>query len=153
MYIPAIPTDNLYKFLALSGIALVIISLLYPEHAIRGLKTQSINAQTELSVLNAEAKDISSDIADLKNMKSIAVDKLDDLSRKNNELRIRGLRAGGEVRKIEFFATQESKLLAYSRPLFWLGCAMSFFGFLLWYVKVQRPADALVKKQAPEQGT
>lgn len=45
MQIPKIPTDNLYKFLSLAGIIILIFSIVYPKYLIRQL-TDSINKNT-----------------------------------------------------------------------------------------------------------
>jgi hypothetical protein len=51
MNIPNVPTDNLYKFIALTGVILLLLSILYPE-----LKKQELTS--EITLLNGEINKI-----------------------------------------------------------------------------------------------
>jgi hypothetical protein len=49
MTIPNLPTDNLYKFVALTGVILLLVSIFYPE-----LRRQELNE--EITILNGEVE-------------------------------------------------------------------------------------------------
>jgi hypothetical protein len=48
MNLPSLPTDNLYKFLALSGLAIVLFSLVFPIIRISEIRMQIIEVDTQL---------------------------------------------------------------------------------------------------------
>ena len=148
MYIPAIPTDNLYKFVALAGVALVLISLIYPEQALRDLGAKKIDSETQLRVLLAQADRLESELDLLETSKDVEDKRLDRIKEQNDEIRINALKASGENQKIALYATHHESVATYAKYLLILGSAMSFLGFFLWYRRVQRPADLAVAEQA-----
>jgi len=83
MNIPNLPTDNLYKFIALTGVLLLFISIFYPEY-------QRIRIREEITLYNGEIKklNIESDKSKrkLKDIKE-QVEKLDTISKiKSNSI-------------------------------------------------------------------
>jgi hypothetical protein len=54
MYIPTLPTDNLYKFIALSGVVIFLIFIIYPDFQINEVKEEIINIETEIGELEFE---------------------------------------------------------------------------------------------------
>lgn len=56
MNIPSLPTDNLYKFMALSGLLVLILSAYYPLHLHREWENQNIDLQKELSISHQQVK-------------------------------------------------------------------------------------------------
>ena len=66
MKLPEIPTDNLYKFMALSGLTLVILSFLPNFHAYN-LKVSLIRLDGEVKTLTEEVEWVSSNLKKLDN--------------------------------------------------------------------------------------
>jgi len=137
--IPSLPTDNLYKFIALTGFFTFVLSLgfLLTEGAAyeTGLKTAQtqldeneyaldyLNSERNTFTGNAEAmkrfelgKDVTSIIENISRLQS--------KSRKTNRL------------IATWFGT--------------IGLCFALLGFSLWYFKVQRYQDKLLKAQATE---
>jgi len=54
MKIPNLPTDNLYKFIALTGVFLFVISIFYPEYELRKIRDEIIQFNGEVILLNYE---------------------------------------------------------------------------------------------------
>ena len=54
MNLPSLPTDNLYKFLALSGLVIVLFSFIFPMKRIGELKLKSLEIKTQAEVLRIE---------------------------------------------------------------------------------------------------
>src|SRR2546421_10399977 len=52
--LPYLPFDNLYKFLSLAGLAILIVSILFPYFQYREAKKLSIEAKGEEAKLNVE---------------------------------------------------------------------------------------------------
>ena len=65
MNIPELPTDNLYKFVALAGLFFIFSAFLPFLHS-HYLQVDLINALGESAVLKLEAKWLQEDISDLK---------------------------------------------------------------------------------------
>jgi hypothetical protein len=55
--VPTLPTDNLYKFMALSGLAIIIFSLVFPMIRISEIKLKMVEVETQLAVLHIEIND------------------------------------------------------------------------------------------------
>lgn len=54
MNIPNLPTDNLYKFIALTGVIIFIITIFYPEYQRTSIRDEIILYNRELQKLNIE---------------------------------------------------------------------------------------------------
>jgi len=82
MEIPKIPTDNLYKFMALSGIAILILSLVPMTHRYK-LSLEAIRLSGEIEAFNAEAQWLRADVKTTTEERKQLGDELNIL---NNEL-------------------------------------------------------------------
>lgn len=65
MELPSLPTDNLYKFIALSGIALVIVSILPFFHRYK-LQVEIIRLEGNIDVLERQVEWTEADVNELK---------------------------------------------------------------------------------------
>ncbi|MCX6808015.1 MAG: hypothetical protein NTZ80_04470 [Patescibacteria group bacterium] len=65
MNIPSLPTDNLYKFLALSGLALVILPTFLVARSVDTLNNEVDLIQIESSGVSFEAKLLETEAAEL----------------------------------------------------------------------------------------
>ena len=65
MNIPNLPTDNLYKFMALSGLVLFIISTIYPTYYIDNLTSEVHETGTEIGLFKIETKMVDEKIKDV----------------------------------------------------------------------------------------
>ena len=65
MNIPNLPTDNLYKFMALSGLVLFIISTIYPTYYIDNLTSEVYETGTEIGLFKIELKMVDEKIKDV----------------------------------------------------------------------------------------
>lgn len=129
MQIPNLPTDNLYKFMALTGLVLVVIGII--PYWVGGTKTQEIAGQ----VLAKQIILIEAEIAD------------DDEFSRHEVAKLRG-----EIKQLKFQwdrLLQDRKFLrTLSSAFYSFGTFLSCFGFVLWYTRVQIYQDLLLKKQA-----
>jgi|CXWL01.1.fsa_nt_gi biopolymer transport protein ExbB/TolQ len=141
MNLPSLPTDNLYKFVALTGLALLALSLTFPVSKIIELQM----AVTESQALRAKL-DIQDDTVER------ALQKLEkSISPSAGEVAsVRELHEQRKLMQIELDKT--SKLNTYQ--LEWiqlyrsasiigliLGSVLATLGFRFWYIRVQRPLD------------
>ena len=70
---PTLPTDNLYKFVALAGLAVVLISLTYPVGKFVELQLAAVETRFEITKLNIEKDDIKSDLEELRTERSLTL--------------------------------------------------------------------------------
>jgi hypothetical protein len=61
MNLPSLPTDNLYKFLALSGLFIVLFSFIFPMKRVGELKLKASEIITQAEVLRIEIDDLEYD--------------------------------------------------------------------------------------------
>lgn len=76
MNIPNLPTDNLYKFIALTGVLLLLISIFYPEYQRIKIRDEITHYNGEIKKLNIESNKSNSKLKDIKEQ----VEKLDSIS-------------------------------------------------------------------------
>jgi len=142
MNIPSIPTDNLYKFLALSGLLIFAISLLYPQHKKIELSLKrndiSVDEKKLQHKINALVKHLEKLNKNKIRLQDVEIEKLDGqvelLSDRQDE--IEGKKAAQKI--------LEEELSYYSYFKFYgicIGLFVSIVGFGCWYVFVQRPND------------
>ncbi|GGO80436.1 hypothetical protein GCM10011348_17090 [Marinobacterium nitratireducens] len=123
MNLDNLPTDNLYKFVSLGGLVLVLFSLVY-------LRPLVWEQKIEVAKLAAEVKFYRSQEA----KEEMDVEKLVGFEIKLAELREKNL--------------QIKDLLLDARVLLYLGGFLTLFGFNLWYIRVQRPNDKILSNEA-----
>jgi len=65
MNVPTFPTDNLYKFVAISGLFICIFSIVFPMTRISEIKHKIIELQTKSAILNIEIEELKVESANL----------------------------------------------------------------------------------------
>jgi len=139
MNIPSLPTDNLYKLMAMSGVFIVAISLFLWASSISGLNQSIIEVSTKIKIyeLKKEAlehKKISGKID------TQLQDKIDNIF-----FQIQG---NALKNKLLLEDIKVNSLIALSVIL--LGVFLSYLGFTLWYSRVQKYHDTILASQAEQ---
>lgn len=143
MNLPNIPTDNLYKFMALTGILIIVLSSTL--FIVKGNRTQEINQ---------ELKKLGSLIDSELSNKELVILRL-----KNDETFKKNYKADNSISVYEAETTkllEELKLILKDKPTYrlialvfgFLGITLSLFGFKLWYEKVQKYQDIILENEA-----
>ena len=175
MEFPQIPTDSLYKFMALSGLAIVVTFIVFPGQKLLEIEKQSVQIQGEYKISclefderTKESQKIISDqkkllaeydrIFDSHDLSAATKKRVDTVGEKlNNEAdRVHEKLVQTEILKIK----TDSKLNelkangVYFRNTLRilaigsvLGGVMTIFGFILWYTKIQVLQDRLLAMQ------
>lgn len=55
-FIPSVPTDNLYKFMALAGLVIVVLSIVLPASKISEIERLSVEIDSDILLLEAETQ-------------------------------------------------------------------------------------------------
>lgn len=122
-----LPTDNLYKLSALSGLIILFFSMYYPAAKILdiSLEMADIEARIEFLKINRESN-------------YLYIDSLDV----NKEIYLIGKQINHNLLKTEFI--RKYHLMSLFGCIF--GIIISFWGFLKWY-KIQKVQDLILEKQ------
>ena len=143
MQLPTLPTDNLYKFLALSGIALFVLSVVITNQSANDALRESDKLRIELAGLQADVQALGEDTAYAKTHSDV----------QHERERLLQLRRQAMIGRAES-ATLDRLIAvaaAYRSLGNWLGSVgggLTLLGFVLWYVKLQRHQDEIVRREA-----
>jgi hypothetical protein len=143
--LPSPPTDNLYKFMALSGVVLLLAApffwaKFYITHAER------TRAAIESLGYSLPPPDYYFFRAKLLGGESVTEEQR-KLVEKFDSLRKESSRLGGEFLLYDRFSYVVTSAAIF---LGLLGLALTWFGFRLWYLRVQKPLDRILLKEARE---
>jgi len=141
-----LPTDNLYKFIALAGVAICIFSFLTPMDRLSESAKLLAEINADLVFLEAQESNFNEDTQHkLKHPGSqvVLADDLIDRSFKQRESLNKVKRQVSYAKSLRDLQIEQMRVF---QSLFHLGLGMSLIGFLLWYVNVQRPQDQATKK-------
>ena len=152
------PTDNLYKFMAIAGLTLMVLSGVGPLRILHDVKAQVSQLSVERAVLSEELRALRQ--KDDRSVNTLSSDELEAWA-KGTKLsipfrkRLEQLEHPGLVR--DMARLDEKTDLANSDESFqtWAaytgllgGLVLAILGFLLWYCKVQRYLDDQLKRTA-----
>ena len=160
MTIPSLPTDNLYKFLALAGLLLLVFALVYPLDRLTELQLKQTKIDTEWQTLALEVSRLAEDSAGVRgevdrlqknpnaNIQDTkgALDSIATISDRLHTLQIKQISLNGKGQEIKIVSGDiffMRKLLVFG---FLLGGILALIGFLGWYFRVQKPQDMLLRK-------
>lgn len=133
---PTIPTDNLYKFMALSGVFSAVVLIVTMQLTLYNLmlKTSELNGLTKIL---KEEKD------SLKKKDSIQNEKVERFTERYNELTKTLL---VHQTSLDYFIS--FKNLGYLMIIIFI--CQSIWGFMLWYHRLQKYQDEMLKREAEE---
>ena len=146
MDIPQIPTDNLYKFLALFGIVIIAVFLILPPYFDHQIQLKAIQAQAEANVVQEKIDNVHH----LKMAKAPELDYVEE-TRQIGDLLVEKVQVEGRKKETEFLLQQSERIMRAAKNGIFIGIAVSILGFLLWYFNLQRWQDAIQKKNARNQ--
>jgi len=136
--IPNLPTDNLYKFIALAGLLIAFVG-----YGFQHLDEERWYAQTK--VMEVELDALSSSSKELVKLTEEQTLPNDELSKEYENFQ----KSLFEFQKK--FAPMNSpgsqKLYQWAGIAGYVGIILSIVGFVLWYQKVQKPLDEILKIQ------
>jgi hypothetical protein len=146
------PTDNLYKFLALSGVLLVIFTLYLPFSMMNELRLMIDLLQPEASSLEAKVDFWNEDKEILEARQSIASDEeKEDLEQRKRILETRIAFANAKMEAINRLGKQMMVYEKYIKVFAVFGWCLVFLGFGLWYSKLQKFEDKKIKRETEKE--
>jgi len=153
MNIPSLPTDNLYKFLALSGLVICLYSFIFPMKNIGELELKSLDIKTQSEVLRIEIDYLKTDTITWAEKAKLDPEETVLIRKRTREAAIKAAELKGRMEQIEVLRKEVLFYWKLLRITYFLGTAISLAGFCLWYILVQRPNDILLRKQIKKEKT
>jgi membrane-bound ClpP family serine protease len=147
---PEAPTDNLYKFIAIFGLALLLVGAILPTYITYSEKMNYVETMAKVKALENEML-VAGDFEILEEFKTEKVRTSEEVERFNAKVRDFTLKNGQAVAELERFNARNPFAVAAAdniRILYVIGAFLVAFGFVLWYYKLQRYQDLIIKNQA-----
>jgi predicted membrane protein len=139
--VPLPPTDNLYKFLAIFGLIVALLSFIFPQVLIFEIESQLLQLNGEVVVLDA----------DTLTFERGSKPKMTTAEEK--QLRHRIAEVKGKTAVIKGLATQIKNLVLLFTIGIWTGLFFMVIGFWLWYFRVQKFQDRILKDDSEKRLT
>ena len=156
MQIPNLPTDNLYKFMALLGLILIILSTVFPIWTIHYIGLKQIQSQTELDLfdieevyLRREQQEIRETLEALPPNKRIGARRLTDEKARDHSIKFGQTK--GKWEEIKYLNSWRKDLKVFIFTGMFIGSILTVYGFSLWYKRLQKYQDQVIKNEAQKQ--
>ncbi|ELV8719645.1 TPA: hypothetical protein NKA09_003195 [Vibrio parahaemolyticus] len=133
---PSLPTDSLYKFLALAGVLLCAMSLYTYVRFYTLIKSKVFNVKSDIQEREAE-------IAFLESQESPEQSEILKVRVKHNRTKV-------QVEELEWYSKQLIVIGLLSFLFASSGAFMTYKGFNLWYWKIQVHQDKLIELKVDE---
>ena len=147
MNLPAPPTDNLYKFFALAGLALSAFCFVYLLTQVGDLELKSIEVRTQAKILEVDVSALKHAIAVLEAKKDPTAEEIRQRGVQIQQLEIKFVEHEGQQDRLRTLTQNLRTVLNLLSVGSLLGLPIAGLGFYLWYVRVQRPADKLAREK------
>ena len=141
MNFPSLPTDNLYKFLALSGLLIAGFSFTLLPWQLHELRLEVFDSEAEARVLVIEREQIERELSRLESMDERTWEEVSALRTSHDALRKSIARSDSNAERMTYLVETYRSLVTVSGGGIVLGGLLSIAGFRLWYTRVQRPLD------------
>ena len=156
MQIPNLPTDNLYKFMALSGLILIILSAVFPLWLLHNIGLEHIEIKKELDLLDIEERYLREEQEEAREgLKALPPNKKIEARRsideKAKDYSKKLMQTKGNFEKMKYLVSEAKKLKIFSCIGAGVGAIVTYCGFLLWYRRLQKYQDQIIKSEAQKQ--
>ena len=143
--LPTHPKDTLYKFFSVTGIIILLLSIIVPLLLERDVAIRAIQIQGELDLISAESDYLSQDIA--RAQQAINEGKIidtDALENRNREQHLKIIETGTKIKLNQRLISEISQIRKIKNLGIISGLFIFLVGSLLWYVKLQRYQDFIL---------
>jgi TM2 domain-containing membrane protein YozV len=137
MQLPNLPTDNLYKFISLSGLTIFIFSFFIPFYFDYSINLKVADIQSDVHVLENKLIMLENTPKDSPHF---------DRRAQESEVLIFKARKANELAK--HLRLNQLEILHYKYLGISIGVILSLLGFYLWYTRVQKYLDKELKNNS-----
>ena len=151
----SLPTDSLYKFMATTGVVILLVSIIFPLYVRRRLTFRLYDIEKDISILELkvdyateETNRIKERISTIKNsgqssnadIDSIEADN-DQMQKNHRDIDIFLENTKCEMNKAQYLVQSIKNMAIISWAGVIVGGSLSVSGFYLWYVRLQAYVD------------
>jgi hypothetical protein len=151
--VPNLPTDNLYKFVALAGLTMVVLSLVLFAVAMNARWDTLDRLEVDQASLDAEITNLRSDLDVLAKQAHPSAGDLRALRQRQQDLVAHAAVMAAKAGILRRLREGLKELVLQMYVGAGLGGGIAAVGFMLWYRRVQVFQDQLLRAQAKEQVT
>ncbi len=145
--VPTLPTDNLYKFLALAGLVIVVLSDVLQNARMSAINEKLDALRVEAAGTDAESKSIDADLA---RGSALTSHERELLWQRRREHTLHLAESGARLAIVDRLITEQHDIQVWSDVASAIGAVLMILGFGLWYHKVQVYQDRLLRAQAKD---
>lgn len=131
-----IPSSNMYKYVALSGVAIIIVTLVFAVSEIFDIHDQVLKAEERVEVMTARLE---------AGMNPEGNEPASELEQQLNRIRL-----DAAEKQLQVLKDRSLELREWATILFTIGIAIAAFGFTRWYRKIQMPMERIAEHQAQQ---
>jgi hypothetical protein len=140
-----LPTDNLYKFMALFGVAFVLFSFYFVHTQIYKFVDKVLEASLEKEILTVEIKQAEELADDLRKLQNPTKEESKELKEIVHDIERRKVLLQEKERMLAVWNKKIKSTFLYGDVLVVFGFIFIFLGFPLWYFRVQRYQDMAIQ--------
>lgn len=134
-----IPSSNMYKYVALSGVAIIIVTLVFSVSQLFHIHDQILEAEERVDITTARLE------AGGNPEGGEPASELDQT--------INGIRLDAAKKRLEILKNRSLELREWATILFTVGLVVAAFGFTRWYRKIQMPMEKIAQHRAEQHVT
>lgn len=131
-----IPTSNMYKYVALSGVVIIIVTLVFAVSELFDIHDQLLETEERVEIMSARLE------AGRNPEGGEPASKLDQT--------LNRIRLDAAEKRLDTLENRSLELREWATILFTVGIAVSAFGFTRWYRKIQMPMERIAQHQAEQ---
>jgi hypothetical protein len=131
-----IPRSNMYKYVALSGVAIIIVTLVFTVSRLYDIEDQILAAEERIEIMTAR----------------LEAGKGPEGGEPGSELEqtLNRIRLDAANKQLEALKSRSLALREWATILFTLGIVVAAYGFTRWYRKIQMPMERIAHHQAEQ---
>ena len=142
----SLPTDSLYKFLALSGLVITIIAFILPELLKKNYSFNVYKIRMVLDITTEKEKDFKRRAAIYNEKQNKTQEEIECYENESLNNRCKRIEIERYVKELEYLL-EKIKIIDFVQILFiFSGVFMFLSGFYLWYTKIQVYLDAAIQQ-------
>jgi len=148
MNLPNLPTDNLYKFVALVGVVILIGASYFPIVKAREYQLSMVKLEGQLRLLNLELEYLKEKATHLKSDQDNTGHNRTELIYEAHQLKMKHEKLKTKSEELRVLELDYVFFSSMQRIGMLMGILTGILGFSLWYFKIQRYQDRQLKKNS-----
>ena len=145
---PNLPTDNLYKFTAIVGVVVLLVSVYFPIIKSRELKLAMIEIENQTKILRIETEYLEYITKNIKSAKEDRKIEKEDIVSKSFIIKSKLQEILSKTKQLDILEEDYYIIIKLQKICMLIGLILSISGFILWYFKIQKYLDRQLKKQS-----